>query len=129
MTATVRIVNTGNCAGDVVTVGSGPDHGRRQMLARGEVSENLSADQTLRLECVHEGEPRNEPIIDVWDPSQVPARARATWERYAAAVGGTTFDGKPLPDFTDLGERQKAGWAAAGGVPLHLNPYIKQGSC
>jgi hypothetical protein len=31
---------------------------------------------------------------------------------YAQAVGGTTFDGKPLPTFEQLGERQRAAWEA-----------------
>ena len=35
------------------------------------------------------------------------------YEAYCAAVGGTTFDGKPLPTFQELGDRQRAGWEAA----------------
>jgi len=33
------------------------------------------------------------------------------WDIYAEAVGGKTFDGKPLPKFQDLGT-QKKGWLA-----------------
>jgi len=36
-------------------------------------------------------------------------RAEIACDAYAEAVGGTTFDGKELPKFEDLGERQK--WA------------------
>lgn len=39
--------------------------------------------------------------------------ARIAWDAYAVAVGGKTFDGKPLPTYEQLGETQKAGWAAA----------------
>ena len=39
--------------------------------------------------------------------------ARNTYAAYVNAVGGTTFDGRPLPTFDELGERQKAGWQAA----------------
>lgn len=46
---------------------------------------------------------------------------------YAAAVGGQTFDGKPLPVFDALGDPQKAGWAAAamtGGFAHALGETI-----
>ena len=39
--------------------------------------------------------------------------AKELYDAYAAEVGGTTFDGKPLPQFHELGERQKKGWVAA----------------
>lgn len=35
---------------------------------------------------------------------------------YCAAVGGTTFDGRPLPTFDQLGDRQKDGWAAVAAL-------------
>ena len=38
---------------------------------------------------------------------------RAAYAAYCEAVGGTTYDGKPLPAFDDLDERQQKGWAAA----------------
>ena len=37
----------------------------------------------------------------------------SAYAAYCKAVGGTTFDGKPLPTFQQLGERQQAGWAKA----------------
>lgn len=53
------------------------------------------------------------------EPEELDACAREAWNAYAGAVGGTTFDGKPLPawDFEEgretLGDRQKEGWRAA----------------
>ena len=35
------------------------------------------------------------------------------WEAYAKSVGGLTFDGKPLPTWLELGDRQRLGWEAA----------------
>ena len=35
------------------------------------------------------------------------------WEAYAAAVGGTTYDDKPLPTWYELGARQQDGWTDA----------------
>ena len=33
---------------------------------------------------------------------------------YREAVGKITFDGKPIPLWAEIGERQKIGWRAAG---------------
>jgi hypothetical protein len=42
------------------------------------------------------------------------------WRAYCEKVGGTAYDGKPLPAWDELGERQRQGWqaaaAAAGGL-------------
>lgn len=32
---------------------------------------------------------------------------------YASAVGGTAHDGRPLPTYEELGDRQRDGWEAA----------------
>ncbi len=37
--------------------------------------------------------------------------AEQLWDIYAEAVGGKTFDGKPLPKFDELG-KQQVGWLA-----------------
>lgn len=39
--------------------------------------------------------------------------AKAAYDAYSKEVGGTTFDGRPLPAFEELGERQQRGWEAA----------------
>ena len=39
---------------------------------------------------------------------------RAAYARYSKAVGGKTFDGRPMPAWDELGEKQKKGWMAAG---------------
>lgn len=44
------------------------------------------------------------------------------WEVYSKAVGGTSYDGKPLPTWDKLGDKQKAAWTAVamafiGGPP------------
>jgi len=46
--------------------------------------------------------------------------AKAAWKAYAVAVGGKTFDGKPLPTWDELGERQKKGWIAAADAAINL---------
>lgn len=38
--------------------------------------------------------------------------AKEAYDAYCAEVGGTTYDGKPLPQFHELGERQRKGWVA-----------------
>lgn len=38
--------------------------------------------------------------------------APEVYAAYCVAVGGTTFDGRPLFTFAELGARQKAGWEA-----------------
>lgn len=35
------------------------------------------------------------------------------WDAYAKAVGGKTFDGKPLPAWEGLGPAQRQGWIGA----------------
>lgn len=39
--------------------------------------------------------------------------ASNAYAAYVKAVGGETFDGRPLPTFDQLGPRQQLGWAAA----------------
>ena len=41
------------------------------------------------------------------------APAILAYAAYCAAVGGKTFDDRPLPTFEQLGDRQKDGWLAA----------------
>lgn len=45
------------------------------------------------------------------------------WEEYVIAVGGKTYDDKPLPTWYDLGVRQREGWdrAAEAAAQEHLN--------
>jgi len=38
---------------------------------------------------------------------------RVAWDAYARSVGGKTFDDKPLPEWEQLGDRQKEGWEEA----------------
>lgn len=38
---------------------------------------------------------------------------KIAWDAYVKAVGGKTFDDKPLPDWLHVGDRQKAGWNEA----------------
>ena len=132
MTASIRIIADSNCADDLVNVRTRFSEAHpwmdRPYLKRGEVSERMSAEGQIQLSSTHAGESVGEVGIETFGLKQGPARARETYERYCAAVGGTTFDGKPLPDFTELGDRQKAGWCAAGGVPSRYNPYMPGGA-
>ena len=124
MTASVRIVNDGNCAGDRVTVRSGPDHSHVQELALGEVSTRLSADQTVKLDSVHEGPSVGDVRIRVVVPGHAECAGRAAYERYIEVLGPELIS-TPWGQVKGL---NKAAWCAAAGVPDHLNPYLP-GSC
>lgn len=41
------------------------------------------------------------------------ANAQATYEAYGKNVGGTTWDGKPIPSWEEIQPRQRNGWRAA----------------
>lgn len=40
------------------------------------------------------------------------------YEEYGVEVGGTTWDGKPIPNWTHITARQRNGWRAAVRAPL-----------
>lgn len=44
------------------------------------------------------------------------AYGKIAFEAYAKAVGGTTHDGKVIPDWADLGDRVRGAWEAAGAA-------------
>ena len=129
ITASIRIVNDGNCAGDSVTImrRESEDSPWRNpaTLGRGETSERMGATGFLRLASTHAGESVGEVGIETFDLEQGADRARAVYERYVSARGGKTDHGYELPDFADLSEGAKAGWCAAGGVPSRHNPYMR----
>lgn len=125
MTCAIRIVNDGNCLEDEVTIHYGPDHAQHQTLALGDVSGRLSAEQTIRVEAVHKGQSVGQVEVITWHDAET--RAREAYVCYGDAVGWTTYDGHGLPLFEELGDRQKAGWAAAGGVPGRRNPWMRDG--
>ena len=62
------------------------------------------------------------------EPRSPAEHGQQAYQRYTAGVGGTTFDGKPLPTWDDLGDRQKAGWCATAGVPVGSNPFLPKGA-
>ena len=39
--------------------------------------------------------------------------AMAAWDAYSKASGGKTYDGKPLPNWDDLGHKKQEAWMAA----------------
>jgi hypothetical protein len=49
-------------------------------------------------------------LLKHFDVSEI-TTAKNCWNVYAKAVGGKTFNGKPLPKFKDL-KQQKIGWIA-----------------
>lgn len=54
--------------------------------------------------------------------------ARRAYKAYAQAVGHTSYQHKPLPDFNELGERQQNGWKAAVSVVCDdYEPETKEG--
>ena len=120
MTASIRIVNAGNCEGDVVTIHHGADHAKHDTLTLGAVSPRLSADQTIRVESVHAGRSAGDVHIETWhDPT---GRAQEVYERFCSGTG----PGVEHEDFADLEQWEKAGWAAAGGVPFERNPWLPE---
>ena len=131
MTASVRIVNDGNCEGDVVRIKQRFTDTRpwldRGELKLGEVSERMSADGELKLESVHQGPSIGNVHVITIKPGDAEGVAAgvSAYERYCAGVGGTTFDGRALPTWHELGNRQKAGWIAAAGVDSVYNPYMR----
>lgn len=42
--------------------------------------------------------------------------AKECFDAYSAAVGGTTWDGKPIPAYEDTGEKVQAGWEAVAAA-------------
>lgn len=60
---------------------------------------------------------------------------QTAYEAYCDGVGGKTFDDKPLPTWEQLGERQKAGWEAAGAqimletVPVSMAVHVLVNAC
>ena len=52
---------------------------------------------------------------------------RQAYNVYAAQVGGTTFDDRPLPTFDQLGERQQKAWQAVAdraGSKFHIGQRV-----
>ena len=130
MTASIRIVNDGNCEGDVVTVRYGADHALHQTLALGDVSGRLSAYQTIKLESVHEGPSVGQVRVHTIKPGEAEgvAAGKAAYQRYVAVAGRQSPD-EPmenlLPDFASLSGKEKAGWLAAAGVDSAHNPFMR----
>lgn len=57
--------------------------------------------------------------------------AQNAYAAYVKTVGGTTYDGRPLPTFEELGDRQKAGWQQAAlqcGTEFTIGQKIKSAS-
>lgn len=42
--------------------------------------------------------------------------AKLAFDAYSKAVGGKTFDGRPIPQWEDVGETVRAGWIAAANA-------------
>lgn len=48
---------------------------------------------------------------------------RAAFEQYGRAMGGRTYDGKPIPKWEEVGEKVREGWRqAAHAVVIELHP-------
>jgi hypothetical protein len=61
--------------------------------------------------------PESDPLPDT-APQDLEAVAQRLWDVYAEAAGGTTFDGKPLPAWADLGAKGHANWKAVAAYVL-----------
>lgn len=51
------------------------------------------------------------------------ANARAAYDAYGVEVGGTTWDGKPIPTWDKITARQRNGWRKA--CATSLTEYLK----
>lgn len=51
---------------------------------------------------------------------------RNAYNAFCAAVGGQTFDGKPLPNWAELDAQRQAGWAAAEATPVVKRWYTSK---
>lgn len=49
------------------------------------------------------------------------------FEAYNHAKGGVTYDGKPIPPWTDVGDAVRAGWEVAAGAVLATTPGARAG--
>lgn len=54
---------------------------------------------------------------DLYD-GNIERYAILAYEEYGQAVGGTTWDGKPIPNWAQINARQRNGWRAAVRAPL-----------
>lgn len=50
---------------------------------------------------------------DTYQGPLIEAAAINAYRHYGDAVGGTTWDGKPIPEWQDIKGRQRNGWRAA----------------
>jgi hypothetical protein len=58
------------------------------------------------------------------------ALGAAAYAAYSKAVGGLTFDGKPLPTYDELGTPQQGGWTAAAktaGFAVAIGQKVNNG--
>ena len=120
MTASVVLVNTSN-AHHTLKV-SNPTGASRHELERGEQLRIGYGGYPLKLEIEDDEIVGAEYIgeVDVlayerpFEGTSDALRAGiGAFERYRAAVGGTAHDGRPIPRWDQLEERQQRGWMAA----------------
>ncbi len=76
-----------------------------------------TAKEALQTELDAEKHMRNEDnansqtALDAANADKATFTAEQLWDAYSEAVGGKTFEGKPLPKFSKLG-KQQVGWLA-----------------
>ena len=59
---------------------------------------------------------------DVWAGVDFEKNAITTYLAYGAAVGGKTWDGKPIPSWHEIKARQRNGWREA--VKTSIREYL-----
>ncbi|MDG9703826.1 hypothetical protein [Streptomyces sp. DH37] len=62
--------------------------------------------------------PTRTPAAPAPDPSDTEALARAAYTAYGEATGSRTWDGRPMPDWAELGETIQRAWSAAATTVL-----------
>lgn len=55
---------------------------------------------------------------DIWHSTDFEQHAADSYAAYVQAVGGTTWDGKPIPNWFEIKARQRNGWRAAHATAL-----------
>lgn len=53
--------------------------------------------------------------------------AQTAWAAYVQAVGNTTYDGRPMPTWDQLGDRQREGWKEAAKAVVSKAIRTQQG--
>ncbi len=93
-------------------------------LSEAEIKAAISNELDIKLKgfetAVKAGEVAMLSLLKSQRDKVTPLLAEQLWDIYAKAVGGKTFDGKPLPKFSKLGTQQTGWFEVANAVNAKL---------